>query len=94
MIHDPQEFGRRLADAVGRHHPGWRFSCGDVEYFDPLQVSVHEVEPLTWKHFRYAYQREYRLAWVPSSPRHDLTALDISVGSLTDIAEIAQPIES
>ena len=56
--------------------------------------AVHEVEPLTWKHFRYAYQREYRLAWVPSSPRHDLTALDVSVENLTDIAEIAQPIES
>ena len=72
------------------HHPSWRFVSGDVEYFGPLQVSVHEVEPLTWEEFRYAYQRENRLAWVPSNPHRELTALDVCVRSLTDIAEIIQ----
>lgn len=90
MIHDPQKFGRRFAEAVAMHRPSWRFVSGDVEYFGPLQVSVHEVEPLTWEQFRYAYQRENRLAWVPSSSRRKLAAMDVSVGSLTDIAEIIQ----
>lgn len=91
VIHDPDAFAARLTRAVSDQLPGWTPRIARVEYFDPMWVNVREVEVLTWKHFRYAYQQEERLAWLPPEPKQDLVAIDVEVGPLTDIATLVVP---
>lgn len=94
VIRDPDAFLSRLDAAVRARVPGWRCEVGDVRYVDPLQVNPGEVDVLMGKHFRYAYQREVRAAWVPPAPVHQLEPLFVTLGSLEDIAELVTPTES
>jgi len=91
LIHDPTEFSHRIDQAVRDAGRDWIFLSQSVEYLDPLAVSLQEVKlPLT-KHFRYAYQREHRLAWIPSSACPRIDAMTVELGSLQDIAELVLP---
>jgi hypothetical protein len=38
------------------------------------------------KHFRFVYQREFRMIWVPSTARMDLKPFFVTIGSLKDAA--------
>jgi hypothetical protein len=40
------------------------------------------------KHFRFAYQCEYRMVWVPPIPQNDLKPFVITIGSLKGIATL------
>ena len=60
--------------------------------FRPPTPRSHEVDVLTWKHFRYAYQKEMRLAWLPPKPVWELAPLYITMGNLEDVAELIRPI--
>jgi hypothetical protein len=40
------------------------------------------------KHFRYAYQQEYRCAWFPVQHQAELKHIDVELGSLQDYAEL------
>ncbi len=88
IVHDPEAFSTRVHSAVMRQLPAWRLLRGPVEYYDPLQVNEAAVDVLSWKHFRYAYQKEFRLAWLPPSPATHLAPLDLAVGGLEDICEL------
>ena len=90
ILRDRDEFVRRLTRAVAEQFPDWRVVEAPVVYFDPLQVTEAEVEPLVWKHFRYAYQREYRIAWLPPRPISLLEPFEVRLGSLKDMAEIIE----
>ncbi len=91
VIHDPQEFYARLERAVKHQLGDWRMISNNVEYYDPMNVNEREVDVLTWKHFRYAYQHETRAAWLPPKPRQELEALDLKLGPLHDICELVSP---
>jgi hypothetical protein len=91
LIREPDTFLKRVRHAMEDQLPGWHFISTEVEYFDPLQVQPAEVDVLTAKHFRYAYQEEVRLAWVPPTPIHRLDPVFLTLGSLEDIAEIVLP---
>jgi hypothetical protein len=91
LIRDPSAFVARVRSAMATRLLGWHFRNADIQYYDPLGVSPAEVSICDWKHFRYAYQREHRLWWIPPSPRPQLPYVDIAIGSLADIAEIVEP---
>lgn len=91
VIHDPDAFLTRLDIAMRAQLPNWDAVAGPAQYYDPLQVTPEEVELPMWKHFRYAYQREFRAAWLPPSPITVLEPVMLEVGPLTDIAEIRIP---
>ena len=68
---------------------------GEVTYEDPLgafhkcrSVPVTSIQVHMTKLFRYAYQREFRLAWVPRKPLEDLKPMVVEIGSISDIAEL------
>jgi hypothetical protein len=91
VIRDVDAFRTRLDAAVRKTLGDWRFITAKVEYYDPLAVNEIEVDVLTWKHFRHAYQEETRFAWLPPAPLHDLKPIDVELGSLTDICELVDP---
>jgi hypothetical protein len=88
VIKDPARFRASLRSAVDAVVGTTVFRDGKVAYIDPLLPLSATIDVPMSKHFRYAYQHEYRLAWLPPSPRSDLTHLDIELGSLHDYAEL------
>jgi hypothetical protein len=91
VVHDVGEFARRLQVAMSRALPSWSAKTGDVSYYDPLQVMPAEVRLPYSKHFRYAYQREFRIAWLPAEIHDRLDPIDVELGGLRDIAELVVP---
>ena len=66
-----------------------------VIYVDPLQQSRPEIaeEIYFCKHFRYAYQNEFRFV-LKSVQQSTLTPFFLELGAITDIAEfIEEPID-
>jgi hypothetical protein len=91
VIRDPNAFINRVADAMAEQLPDWHPAVRYVEYYDPLQVNPAEVSAPFFKHFKYAYQHEVRIVWMPPAPRTTLSTIGLTLGSLEDIAEIVLP---
>lgn len=91
VIRDPKAFLRRFQSAAANVLPGWKALMRSVEYYDPLQVQPREVDVLTSKHFRYAYQHEVRIACLPPHINTNLYPVDLELGTLSDIAELVSP---
>lgn len=87
-IRQPPEFVRRLVGAVRDLLPGWGSGGGPITYADPHFTRVADVQVPMTKHFRFAYQWEYRVFWLPPDPRHELEPHFVTVGSLQDCAEL------
>lgn len=88
VIKDPARFRASVRSAVDAVVGTTVFRDGKVAYIDPLLPLSAIVDVPMSKHFRYAYQHEYRFAWLPPSPQVDLTHLDVEIGSLRDYAEL------
>ena len=98
LIHDMAAFTRRLHEAAKESLPPHEFvfAGGPVTYVDPLgAVPPKPVVPegsdvpiVFLKHFRHAYQDEMRYVWVPKEPARGLEKTVISIGPITDIAEL------
>lgn len=88
IVRDQAAFRARLAvatlAALGPH------TARDAPalYVDPLLPDTVKVDVRFAKHFRYAYQREYRFVWWPGEPQTALGHVDVELGSLADIAEL------
>jgi hypothetical protein len=90
IIHRPKVFIRRLGAAISEHLGGWNWFATPIEYIDPLRPSANELDIVRCKHFRYAYQREYRLVWLPPQPQSQLSQFSLSIGSLADCASLLE----
>jgi hypothetical protein len=87
IIRDRQQFADRLRCApqiVGRA----RCQAGPVEYVDPLLPKLAEIFLPMAKHFGYAYQAEYRFGWFAIDPVIELKPVDLSLGSVEDVADL------
>jgi hypothetical protein len=94
-ISDPAEFSKRVFNAVERHnaeHPDCKMAslreC-PVIYVDPfsLERPKKAEEVYFYKHFRHAYQTEYRYVLQPARTGK-LDKFFLELGSLADIAEL------
>lgn len=88
LFSDPSAFSDRFAEAVRAALPDHTVGAGPVQYFDPYDGPGNTVDPLFWKHFRYAYQSEYRFVWVPPQDRKHMEPIFVGLGPLHDIAEL------
>ncbi|HEV7375240.1 MAG TPA: hypothetical protein VGN95_11025 [Pyrinomonadaceae bacterium] len=93
IINNPQIFIERLTRAVGEKLPNWRSFGTGVRYIDPLNTTKEELDIFFCKHFKYAYQKEYRMIWVPPTSEMALTHIDVELGSLKDCCELV-PLKS
>jgi hypothetical protein len=91
-IHDLDSFMNRFAAAVPN---AVRVRLTPVLYYDPLAVpddpvgfAAYQDEAIQcMKHFRFAYQWEFRVVITPSGPP-PLQAFKFEMGSLRDVAEL------
>ena len=98
LIHDMSVFARRVDEGTRARFPQGEFMYAHswVTYFDPLGAIPPTPEPPEGikipipflKHFRHAYQQEYRFVWVPKDSRRGFEKTCVRIGALDDIAEI------
>jgi hypothetical protein len=88
VIHEPRKFTKRLLSKVRLIKPKFRAFASHVNYIDPLNHFSGGINVFLAKHFRYAYQNEYRLIWIPEIPEKDLEPFFIEIGDMSRFAEI------
>ena len=100
LIHDMDEFVTRMDLGTKQCFPRTEFRAPGIAG-PPTLIPLGAIPPTPkpakktsaipipfLKHFRHAYQKEYRFVWVPTEPRRGFEKACISIGSLEDIAEI------
>lgn len=88
IVRKPDEFSSRLTKAVKKVWPTAPVWRGDVKYYDPCSFVDMKRRPETIKHFSYLYQREWRFCAFPNNGQMPEEPLDLTIGSLEDIAEL------
>lgn len=89
IVKNPDELLRRLVAAMERVNPGLRAAAAPVRYIDPFHVGdIRKIGLPFAKHFRCAYQNEFRMAWAPQEEVRRLEFAFVDLGDLRDIAEL------
>jgi len=91
LLKNPSQFLLRFSTAVDRQLPGWEKFLIAVTYFDPLKPDKKRIDSFSCKHFRYAYQKEWRLVWLPAEKAQNLDHININFGNCEDLCELIQP---
>jgi hypothetical protein len=89
VVHDIDEFARRVGEAGRKVFPGWYWMYTNVEYFDPYERPPgFRLRTAISKDFLFAYQREYRFFWdqLDAGPIDGVQYVDI--GACSDILSI------
>jgi len=90
IIKKPMAFVELLNRAFKERYPTWSMLNGNIIYVDPLNVTnPYDNNPFLTKHFRYTYQHEFRLIWLPPPGQRmdSLSPMNLNIGSLKDIAD-------
>lgn len=90
VVKKPRVFVDRLMKAGCQALPGFESFADSVKYIDPLLCDPSKIDITFAKHFKYAYQNEYRAIWSPKNPMSDLPTKFIEIGDLNDVAEIIE----
>jgi hypothetical protein len=85
VIHDVEAFSERFHEAVTLVLPNWAGIDGPVAYGGPSSLG-----PVFSKPFQFVVQHEWRFAWCPFKPIQEIEAINISMGSIANIAEIIE----
>jgi hypothetical protein len=88
VIKDIRRFGESLRARMQEVLPSWTFMCRSVEYRDSYRMGTRGVNIVFTKHFRYAYQAEFRFAWVPPGKTENLKPIHLELGPLRDYCEL------
>lgn len=87
LVHEPKGFVRKIVEACKQSHSNWLFAEKMVCYYDPLRLDRIDDISLS-KHFRFWYQREYRIVLKPKDPVKKLEPIKLSLGKVSDLCEL------
>jgi len=91
VIQKPGEFLTRIMVALKNEMMhGWSFDNKNVRYVDPLRSNRNDLDVFFNKHFRYAYQREYRIICLPKERIKKLDPIFVHVNGLREIATLVR----
>jgi hypothetical protein len=90
IINKPKVFIERLVKGMLAKLPDWPAFGTGVRYIDPLNTTEEDLEIFFSKHFKFAYQKEYRVIWIPPTPQMALTYIDLELGSLKDCCDLVR----
>lgn len=88
LIKEPTQFVEKLIMAFEKTNTGWAGAFEPVKYLDPLNPPNNDIDVFSCKHFRYSYQKECRLIWLPHAPNQTLDYQFLELGSLEDCSEL------
>ena len=88
VIHDAKKFFEILGAHCQLRMPRTKTKYGPVRYVDPiLDDPTPNTLPMT-KHFRFLYQKELRMVWIPIKPKAEIPPhINLNMGSLAGYAE-------
>jgi hypothetical protein len=84
VIRKPAEFEETILSIFESKMKDWSGVGQRVVYIDPLNCSMADINVFSSKHFRYAYQREYRFIWLPPNPEQILDDIFIEVPNIEE----------
>ncbi len=87
LVHEPKGFVMKIVEACKQNYSNWFFAEKMVCYYDPLRLNRIE-DILFSKHFRFWYQREYRIVLKPKVPIQRLEPIKLSLGKVSDLCEL------
>jgi hypothetical protein len=87
VIKDIGRFANSLKSRTEEVLPGWTSSFGGVDYRDPYYPN-RNMNIFFGKHFRYAYQKEFRFVWEPPTKRESLKPIHVELGPLKEYCEL------
>jgi hypothetical protein len=87
VIRDIVRFANTVNSRMEEILPGWAFSLGGVDYRDPYHPNP-KLNIFFCKHFRYAYQKEFRFVWEPPTKRESLKPIYLELGPLKEYCEL------
>jgi hypothetical protein len=88
LIKDPIRFIEAVQRDFDAKVPGWESLGWSVRYVDPLNAKRVAPDVHFSKHFRYAYQKEYRIVWLPPEKQSVLEPVFLELGNLEDYCEL------
>ncbi|WP_459991228.1 hypothetical protein [Methylosoma difficile] len=88
IIKNPCQFVELLMLEFYKKYPDFSASSESVHYFDPLNAKSANLDVFFSKHFRYSYQKEYRIIWLPPKAIMALEPVFLELGSLSSFCEI------
>lgn len=88
IIKNPKRFLDRITEQFKFQLPDLNASGRAVDYVDPLNSNGVAANAYFSKHFRYSYQKEFRVVWIPENPSFDLKPVFLNLGDLRDYCEI------
>jgi hypothetical protein len=89
VISDPRRFQRIFSKALRKEFPKSKLRWGEVYYYDPYTDYDKVTDPVMTKHFRYHYQREFRIVIDPrDGGANDWEPIYLELGDLRDLASI------
>jgi hypothetical protein len=87
VIRDPARFIDQIKRCAATVLPEWTFTANRVIYRDPYHPLRNDRICFS-KHFRYAYQQEFRLVWNPRTRIEKLEYVSLNLGSLSDYCNL------
>jgi len=88
IIKDRAEFVRRVLASTSKYLPNAVPRYGMVSYIDPVLPKTPRIDIRMSKHFKYAYQNEFRFVW--ASADVDPKPTFVEIGDLQDISEMIE----
>lgn len=90
LITKPKIFLRKVISGFEREFPDAQHHNAQVKYYDPILDKLDNFPPYFSKHFKYYYQNEYRLIWLPCSDLSSapLDHVSLKLGSLAECSEL------
>ena len=88
VIQRPREFVSLLSEKLKEKLPDWICEARLVNYIDPFSSEEFSPRLPFSKHFRYAYQKEYRVVWLPATAQKVLDPLFLQIGDLHSYCEL------
>lgn len=88
IFHQPLNFTNRLREVASEVMMDANFMQGRVKYYDPIIPVLPRPHVPFSKHFRYTYQTEHRICWIPKNPVEKVEPVDLELGSFEHEAEL------
>ncbi len=88
VIKDVAKFIKRFTESFYKNNDNFFGLLDNAKYVDPLFTTIQEYDLYFSKHFRYAYQREFRICFVPQKDIKQLKTIELQLGCLNDCCEL------
>lgn len=87
-IKNPRYFLNEFIKTFENKNPGYTGFYQNVNYIDPVLTNTINTDVYFSKHFKYSYQSEVRIVFLPPKVTHDIDYQSITIDNLKEISEL------